>query len=116
MLIVKRVCFSSFLVNQWTDPPGQRIITVEDVNTQNYEISLFTLVGLAFLAFVAIILWYLRRRRSRNLPKPGETLWGRLQIFRQKNALRCGPFCQARTSSCLVLGSLNIFHFELFYF
>jgi len=94
MLIVKRVYFFSFLVNQWTHPPGQRNVTVEDVNTQSYKISLFTLVGVAFLAFVAVIIvWYLRRSRSKNLPKPGEILLGRLQIFRLKNTLKFGPFC-----------------------
>ena len=63
MLIAERVR-SCILINQWTHPPGQRITSVDDVNTQNYEIAVFTLVGVAVLAFVALIaVWCLLRRQ-----------------------------------------------------
>ena len=113
MLIAERVYFS-ILVNHWTHPPGQRITSVDDVNTQNYEIALFTLVGVAVLAFVALIaVLCLLRRRS------GETM-GKITIPK-KETPKVSPFVlsteKIQTSCCLVLSiSLNIFHFELFYF
>ena len=78
MLIAERVYFS-ILVNQWTHPPGQRITSVDDVNTQNYEIALVTLVGVTVLAFVALIavLCLLRRR-------PGKTM-GKITIPKKEN-------------------------------
>ena len=113
MLIAERVYFS-ILVNQWTHPPGQRITSVDDVNTQSYEIALFTLVCVAVLAFVALIaVLCLLRRRS------GETT-GKITIPK-KETPKVSPFVlsteKIQTSCCLVLSiSLNIFHFELFYF
>ena len=78
LLIAERVRFC-ILVNQWTHPPGQRITSVDDGNTQNYGIALFTLVGVTVLAFVALIaVWCLLRRR------PGKTM-GKITIPKKEN-------------------------------